>query len=116
MLQLQYLWLRLLQILHLKPQGEIFMTVSATFAVTSTGSVSAPKPGDVLTATYTISGDGFTIGPGPVTLESVSVPVTGSVSGTLSGEETIGAPVVTNLVLTKPFVQQADPHVYVATV
>lgn len=116
MLTLRLWWLRLQQFLHLKPQGEIYMSVSATFTVTSTGSISAPKKGDVLTAAYTLSGDGFTIGPGPVSLEATSVPVTGGVTGTLDGVVSYGAPVVENLPLSVPFTQQPTPSLWEATV
>lgn len=94
------------------------MAVSASATLTSSGSLTAPKSGDVLTMTYTITGDtvtGQVTSAGTVSIEGgAPIPVTFSPQ-TLSyvEPESISGPVVTGL---PPFVQSAtQPHVWTVT-
>ena len=94
------------------------MTVTATATLTSTGSLTAPKLGDVFTYTVTVTGDthNASIAAGGFNDNGQDVPVSGGPwSWTIHDAEQFTAPVVTGVTLTKPFTQTADPHVWVAT-
>ncbi len=101
------------------------MTITATATLTSSGSLTAPKLGDVLDYRVAISGEqafGLSIAPSPVTVTPPGgTPVTVTPAGgpwtiTIPDAESIPGPVVTGGSLTKPFAQDpADPHHWSAT-
>jgi hypothetical protein len=94
------------------------VTVTATATLTSSGSLTAPKLGDVLTYTVTVVGDthNASIAPGSFTDQGQTIPVDGGPwTWTIHDVEQFGPPTVSGVTLSKPFTQTADPHIWVAT-
>jgi hypothetical protein len=87
---------------------------TATATLTSTGSLTAPKPGDVLDYRVVFSGDTHTLSitPGSVTDNGQPVTVTGGPwTFTVVDPETVGPPNVAGGTLSKPFAQDpTDPR------
>lgn len=107
-------WRWLTNLFHRKPV--IYVTVSATATLTSSGDLNNPKTGDVLTYTVTVTGDTYEVDPGQLTVAGTVVKVVG---GPWTGKlpETFGAPTVAGLNLAAPFTQVAGkPNVWTATV
>lgn len=96
------------------------MAVTASATLSTTGSLAAPKLGDVLDYRVTILGSGRTVTISPPTTGTTNAGVSITVTGgpwilTLPDAQTIPAPLVTG-VLSKPFTQDpADPRHWSAT-
>lgn len=100
------------------------MSVTATATLTTTGSITAPRKGDVLDYRVTIGGDvdTITVTPSPITYQpSVGNPVTltpvgGPWTFVIQDVESIPAPTVVGP-LSQSFTQDpADPHHYSAVI
>lgn len=88
-------------------------TVTAAGALTSTGSLSNPKNGDVLTYTITVTGAQGSISFPPILIAGISVPVSGGPL-TFNLPEVDAGPLVSGATCT--FVQSpSNPRVYTAT-
>jgi hypothetical protein len=87
--------------------------VTASATLTSSGSLSAWKSGDVLTYTVAVTGDQGVVTPAEISVAGISVPVAGG-PWTFTLPETFAPPTVTGMVLT--FIPTVDPHVYKATI
>jgi hypothetical protein len=111
-------WQWLINLFRPKKKGTI-VAVTATATLTSSGSLTAPLVGDVLTYTVTVTGDthNASVAPGTFTDQGQTIPVGGGPwTWVIHDAEQFGAPVVSGVTLAKPFTQTADPHVFVATI